>query len=284
EKALAIFRRYQVPFDEAESLYCWGKALNASRDYARANEKFDAATAIYRRCGGGEQWIDRIEAARVPASALTAPSASAEPATVGQGEALFRREGDYWTLFYGGKTSRLKDAKGLRYLAHLLAHPAEEIRAFELVALTGAAGAEEIETARATDLSRSHSITTDLGDAGEVLDEKARDSYKRRLTILQEELEEARELGDEARIERAEDEIQSLGRELKSAIGLSGRARRAASPRERARIAVTQAIRLALGKIAQNDPDLSKLLRSTIKTGNACSYIPAEASPVRWLL
>jgi tetratricopeptide (TPR) repeat protein len=285
EKATEIFRRYQVPFEEADALYYWGRTLHGSGDHARANEKLDAAIAIYNRCGAGERWIDRIEAARAPTSPiLPLPSESTEQSTLARIEAVFRREGDYWTVEYDGKTSRLKDAKGFHYLAHLLAHPGEEIRALDLVALIGGAPAEPVETANATDVARSHTVASDLGHAGEVLDARAKSAYKQRLTELEEELEDARELRNEERIEKTEAEIQALGRELKSAIGLSGRARRASSSPERARIAVTQAIRFALGKLAKNDEGLSRLLAPTIKTGTVCSYLPDDRFPVRWRL
>jgi len=274
-----------VPFEEADALYYWGQALHGAGDHARANEKLDAAIAIYNRCGAGERWAERIEAARAPASAVRPlPSESTEQSAPAQGEALFHREGDYWTLLYGGKTSRLKDAKGFHYLAHLLAHPGEEIRALDLVALIGGASAEPVETAHARDLARSHSVAGDLGHAGEVLDARAKSAYRQRLTELKEELDDARELGNQERIEKAEEEIQALGRELKSAVGLSGRARRASSSPERARIAVTQAIRFALGKLAKNDAGLSRLLAPMIKTGTVCSYLPDDRFPVRWRL
>ena len=35
----------------------------------------------------------------------------------------FRREGEFWTINYDATTFRLKDAKGLRYIAYLLSHP-----------------------------------------------------------------------------------------------------------------------------------------------------------------
>jgi hypothetical protein len=41
-------------------------------------------------------------------------------------QAFFRKEGEYWTIGYGGKDFRLKDTKGPRYLAHLLRHPGTE--------------------------------------------------------------------------------------------------------------------------------------------------------------
>ena len=60
------------------------------------------------------------------------------------GTAMFRRTGDYWTLAYHGEVVRLRDAKGLRYLAHLLGHPGEAIPAATLVA----AGHRPVESSR----------------------------------------------------------------------------------------------------------------------------------------
>jgi hypothetical protein len=46
---------------------------------------------------------------------------------------VFRKEGEYWTVGYGGKAFRLKDTKGIGYLAHLLRHPAAEFHVLDLV-------------------------------------------------------------------------------------------------------------------------------------------------------
>jgi hypothetical protein len=42
---------------------------------------------------------------------------------------VFRREGEFWTIADGGTVARLRDAKGLRYLARLLGHPGREFYA-----------------------------------------------------------------------------------------------------------------------------------------------------------
>ncbi len=284
-KAIEIYRRFQVPFEEAEALLLWGQALYAAGQSARAAEKFDSANAIYRRCGAGHRWIQRVETAKVAApKAAPPPSASVSQVSSAPDEAEFRREGDYWTITYGGKTSRFKDAKGFHYIAHLLSHPGEDLRALDLVILVGGEPGDKAESGRTGELARSQTVTGDLGDAGEVLDAQAKSAYRARLAQLQEELEDARELGDQARVEKAEQEIEALGRELKRAVGLSGRDRRAASSQERARIAVTQAIRFALAKIAKNDAKLSKMLSSAIKTGAICSYRPLATPAVRWRL
>jgi hypothetical protein len=45
---------------------------------------------------------------------------------------LLRKEGEYWTIGYSGKAFRLKDSKGLGYLAHLLRHPTAEFHVLDL--------------------------------------------------------------------------------------------------------------------------------------------------------
>src|SRR5271168_5503700 len=54
---------------------------------------------------------------------------------------VLSKEGEYWAVGYGGKTFRLKDTKGLGYLAHLIRHPANEFHVLDLVG--GIAGKHE---------------------------------------------------------------------------------------------------------------------------------------------
>src|SRR6267378_2311034 len=46
---------------------------------------------------------------------------------------IFRKEGEYWTVGMGGNEFRLKDTRGLGYLAHLLRHPGVEFHVLDLV-------------------------------------------------------------------------------------------------------------------------------------------------------
>jgi hypothetical protein len=41
-------------------------------------------------------------------------------------QAIFRKEGEFWTVGYGNSVFRLKDTKGFAFLAHLLRHPGTE--------------------------------------------------------------------------------------------------------------------------------------------------------------
>jgi hypothetical protein len=78
---------------------------------------------------------------------------------------------------------------------------------------------------------------------------------------LRNDLDDAREHGRRERMASIEDEIEAIERELKRAIGLGGRDRRAASESERARLSVTRVIKNALTKIAENDANVGALLR-----------------------
>jgi hypothetical protein len=158
------------------------------------------------------------------------------PSALAPQRGLFRKEGEFWTVGYDACTFRLKDSKGLGYLAHLLRHPSAEFHVLDLVG--GFASQrdqdESDQEARGLprgneDLERAGIHVASLGDAGAMLDEQAKVAYRRRLSDLREELEEAKEQGSVERAERAEAEIDALTRELSRAVGLGGRSRRAAS-------------------------------------------------------
>jgi tetratricopeptide (TPR) repeat protein len=53
---------------------------------------------------------------------------------------VFRRDGEHWTLAYRGTVCRLKNAKGLHYLAFLLQHPEQEFLATEMIVIVDGLG------------------------------------------------------------------------------------------------------------------------------------------------
>jgi hypothetical protein len=58
------------------------------------------------------------------------------------GQLLFVREGEYWTIAYHGTVLRLRDGKGLRYLAELLGRPGDRVPALDLAAGGGRGAAQ----------------------------------------------------------------------------------------------------------------------------------------------
>jgi hypothetical protein len=112
---------------------------------------------------------------------------------------VFRKEGLYWTIGYGVNAVRLKDSRGLGYIAHLLRHPDAEFHVLDLYG--GIASQREgDETSQSVhglpradgELEKAGIHVSSLGDAGEMLDEQAKVAYRRRLSELREELEEAK--------------------------------------------------------------------------------------------
>src|SRR5215211_4997254 len=55
---------------------------------------------------------------------------------------VFRREGEYWSVLFEGHTVRVRDLKGMRYLARLLADPGREYHVLDLVAAETGSGAQ----------------------------------------------------------------------------------------------------------------------------------------------
>lgn len=193
---------------------------------------------------------------------------------------VFRRQGEYWTIIYEGETFRLRHAKGLAYIAHLLRYPGQEFHAIDLIN----AVAGDREEPRETQADATAQTARSLGNAGELLDSQAKGDYKRRLNELREELEEAHAFNDPGRVEKAQREIDVLMQELARGVGLGGRERRAGSHAERARVNITRAIASAVQKIAEHHAGLGHHLRATVRTGTFCSYVPDPCAPVEWAL
>ena len=294
-KAAEIHRRYQVPFEEAETLHYWGRALLAAGDRAAALEKLDSATELYWRHGAGERWLERVENDRSRAeSTERQPRIARSPETTpsledaGNGKppghpeltAVFRKQGEYWTLAWASSESRLKHRKGMHYIAHLLRHPGQELAAADLVSAI-AAGSNGSAPAIASQVHQPHAtIIRGLGDAGAALDATAKAQYQRRFEDLRDELEQARQLNDPGRADKALGEIEFIESEITAAIDLGRRDRRKASHAERARLAVTKAIKAAINRIRDADPQLARHLSISIQTGYFCAYHPKH--PVTW--
>jgi hypothetical protein len=213
------------------------------------------------------------------------PADSAKSPSAPEARGVFRREGEFWTIACWGEVCRLRDVRGLTYIAHLLGHPAEEFHVLSLASKSDSqAWAESAESATEEQATQSGLTVSRMGDAGEMLDAQAKAAYKRRTAELREQLEEARERNQLELVDRLEDEIDAIGREISRAVGLGGRDRRAASASERARINLTRAIKVALERIAEHNPALATLLTSSIRTGTFCSYTPDSRLPASWQL
>jgi hypothetical protein len=264
-EAARLWNEVGAPYEAARARLGLAEALRAGGSADQAALEHQTARAL----------LDRIEAAQTvePEAQDDGHDQLDETAAVNS----FRREGDYWSIVFEERTVRVRDLKGMRYLARLLAHPGREFHVLDLVAAEH--GVAPVERGQTAGPSRST-----LGDAGEMLDARAKDAYRRRLAEIEEDIELARALGDAERAAQADAERDFLLRELSRAVGLGGRDRRAASASERARVGVTRALRKAIGQIGEHHPQLGEHLDRAIRTGTSCAYVPDPRASAGWRL
>jgi tetratricopeptide (TPR) repeat protein len=262
EESIAGMQKLDTGPYLARTQYEYGRMLaerGQAGDAARAHELFTKAHERASALGmpGLIAHIERRLAAlsvkpSSPPPARPAPTLRASPFTM-------TLEGEYFSLGYQEEVVRFKAGLGLHYLARLVEAPGREVHVLDLVRAQGGSDASEL---------------ADTGDAGELLDETARERYRQRAEELRDELAEAEANADAGRAERAREELEFLGRELGRAVGLGGRARRAGVAAERARSAVQRRIRHAIERIGTQRPALANFLSRSVRTGIYCSFVP----------
>src|SRR5262249_54771377 len=105
--------------------------------------------------------------------------------------AVLRKEGDYWRIGWEGAEFRLRDRVGLHHLAALIAGPAREVLAVDLVRARGARGrAPDLGAPGVADLGPGRRLTS----ADSYPDLRAELDYRRRLNELRAIVEEARDV------------------------------------------------------------------------------------------
>jgi tetratricopeptide (TPR) repeat protein len=265
-EAARLWSEVGAPYEAALARAGLADALRASGNDRRAAQELRAARTV----------LERIEAGRTAADAMTVERDGGAEELPFADLNVIRREGDYWSVVFAGRTVRVRDLKGVRYLARLLADPGREFHVLDLVAAESGHVAA-VERGRVTGLSH-----TGPGDAGEMLDARAKDAYRRRLAEIEDDIDQARAFGDTERAAQADIERDFLTRELSRAIGLGGRDRRAASNSERARVSVTRAVRQAILRVGAHHPELGEHLERTIRTGTYCAYTPDPRAPAAW--
>ena len=140
-EAARLWTEVGAPYEAALARVGFAAALRASGSEQQAALELDAARTV----------LDRIEAER---TADDATSVDCERRATVDDVKMLRREGDYWSVVFEGRTVRVRDLKGIRYLARLLAAPGLEFHALDLVAAeSGRAGGAE--TGRAAGLSHN---------------------------------------------------------------------------------------------------------------------------------
>ena len=122
--AVRLWNEVGAPYEAALARLGLADAHHASGSEQRADLERHAARTI----------LDAIEAAPSVPPARTARTATSSTSSRPRDVNVFRREGDYWTVIFDGHTVRVRDLKGMHYLARLLADPGREFHVLDLVA------------------------------------------------------------------------------------------------------------------------------------------------------
>ena len=256
EAALTGWSEVGAPYEVATTRLVLADSYRALGQVGRAESEERVARAGLARIGARLP-VARPHVARPPAERL-APAGEA---------CVFRLEGDTRRIVFADRSVLLHDLKGMRYLARLLAAPDREFHVLDL------AGTEFGPVPR-----------EGIGDTGPILDAQARAAYQRRLAEIDEDIDEAMDLGDHGRVALARADRDYLVRELSGAFGIGGRSRLPGSTSERARASVTRSLRYAVARIAEHHPPMAAHLDRTLRTGTYCSYAPDPRMPAHWQL
>jgi non-specific serine/threonine protein kinase len=189
-------------------------------------------------------------------------------------EAVFRLEGEFWTIAFNGSSFALSDAKGLRYIHRLLQTPGMEVHVLELERVVMPSPASP----------RNAGAPPDTLTPQPILDDRAIASFRARIKELQEEIEEAERNNDHERASRAREELEALTAEIQRTIRPGDKSRDFTDETQRARVNVQRAIRGAVERVRDHDPSLGHHLDHDITTGTYCVYAPDPSSAPAWAL
>jgi hypothetical protein len=190
---------------------------------------------------------------------------------------VFKVIGNVWEVRYGEEFGRFKDSVGMGYIHALLAMPGHTISARSLAL-------EEDAQARVANrqdgIDYPDPMTLPVNEP--MLDPPAQAQILARMRQLQDDLEIAQETDARERLEKIQEEYDSLRREV-GATTFQGRRRLFPDQDQKARSAVRMALTRAYRQMAKGKPPLKKLvahLRSSIQTeGTSYAYCPGSPAP-----
>ncbi|WP_052667390.1 hypothetical protein [Nitriliruptor alkaliphilus] len=271
--AVAVWSEIGAPYETSVARLVLAGAERALGNEDRALLELRAAHATFERIGAAGHASAAADACGTDAT----PPSGGTAWPVAADRAVFRCDGDTRLVEFAGRAVLVRDLKGLRYLARLLAEPGREFHVLDLVA------AERGDAPPSTVFDPGELAPVTDG-TGPLLDEQAKAAYRRRLEEIDDDLAEAETNGDTARAALAAADRDFLLAELSRAVGLGGRDRTEGSHAERARTSVTRAVRYGLDRIAQHHPSLADHLAHTVRTGTYCAYDPEPRATIHWIL
>ncbi len=268
DAAITEYRRIVAPLFEARVESLKTQTTPATGSISKPDlisAQAPVAAVVHQRAAAGN--------ASTLASTQDAANSSRPGLQIDSTFSVFHREGEVWEISFAGRTARVRDSKGMAYLALLLYHPGRELHVIDMVATVSGAATEE-----------HASIAADAAGAagGAILDSRAKAEYRHRMEDLRSVLAEAEQNNDVGTARLARQELELITEELSRALGLGGRDRKSPSGSERARVNVSRAIHSGIAKISNHHQKLGQHLNVTVRTGAFCCYTPDPRVPIEW--
>ena len=270
--AIAAWSAIGAPFETAGARMVLGEAHEQSDNIDGALMEWRAARDAFAAFGA-VLWTEEADRRLVTAARPSSTSSGSRDVAT----ATFRCDGDTRTVCFAGHTVLMRDLKGFRYVERLLADPGREFHVLDLVAVERGS----LPTAPSVHQGLA-AVAEGIGSGLPLIDDEARDAYRRRLVDVDDDIDEATRMNDAGRVELAQRDREYLIAELARAVGLGGRHRSVGGTAERARTSVTRSLRYALGRLGERHPALATHLGQSVHTGTYCVYTPDPLAPIQW--
>ncbi|MBA7675483.1 hypothetical protein ES703_83718 [subsurface metagenome] len=203
-----------------------------------------------------------------PAGAKRKSKLAEEPSK--EAKNVFKKDGDFWQVAYQSNgTTTIKDSKGMSYIARLLEKPNEPIAALSLA--NPKSDTKLMIQGKAVE---NDTVSSDSGKPQEIIDKDTLQSCQKRIIDIKNELADAEKNNDLAAQERLEAEKEQILSELNAALNLRGESRSFTDNLDKARKAVTNAIKRALENIKKHSMPLYQHLNNSIQRGINFAYKP----------
>lgn len=270
-RALEAWSQLAAPFGMGVARVLRGRAHRLAGNHSSGRLDLDGARHDFEGFGaiGALASVDRLLHDAPDEDPVPPETVSTDPDTV-----VFSQVGNCRRIVWHGTETLITDLKGFRYLGQLVGRCDQEMHVLDLVS-TGHEPA-------AVSPGDGNGLRTGFQPGLPLLDNAARDAYRRRLRDVDEDIADAEAAHDLGRLEQAEHDREHLVAELSRAFGLGERLRRVGGDVERARSSVTRSLRYALRRLSEAHPDLGAHLDRHIETGTYCSYRPDPLHPLTW--
>jgi hypothetical protein len=179
-------------------------------------------------------------------------------------ENIFKKEGQMWTLRFGGIETHLKHSKGLLYISYLLGSPYQEYHVAELVRAAGDPAEKVLNFS-----------------SGEVSSKETIANYRKRLLLIRTELKDASDKGDSLLKKELKEEKLALEKQLLQALGMRGKLKKNPDETKRQANAVSEAISRSFKTIDKIHPTFWRHLFNAINRGEYLSYTPE--TDISWI-